>query len=222
MKKKDQIHNLLNDYNNNFLNFNNNRDYDYGPNLWFFNAFLRLNKCKITFKPIIQILDHSEDWLSFIDIGILFDKNLKKYYLVYSDYNTKDYDGPIIIKDYKSLSNNSSIKKSIFSVLKKKRLPDLKMVCNMVYLNENFKWNINELVKFFKPFHKYRLKAYKQVEDDDHRAPYQYFCIWLKFVKEEIMKKEPSDSPKYTKVRRCITPEGRVVKNDLNPNKDFN
>ncbi len=36
------------------------------------------------------------------------------------------------------------------------------------------------------------------------------------------MKKEPSDYPKYTKVRRCITPEGEIVKNQLNPNKDFN
>ena len=47
----------------------------------------------------------------------------------------------------------------------------------------------------------------------------------LKIVKEKIMKKEPSEesiSPKYTKVRRCITPEGRVVKNELNPNLNFN
>ena len=48
--------------------------------------------------------------------------------------------------------------------------------------------------------------------------------LWqlLKYLKEEAMKKEPSDYPKYTKVRRCITPEGEIVKNQLNPNKDFN
>ena len=75
----------------------------------------------------------------------------------------------------------------------------------MIYLNENFRWNVNELVKFFKPFHKYRLNIYKQDEHDEDRLPYQYFCIWLKYLKEEVMKKEPSDYPKYTKVRRFIS-----------------
>ncbi len=221
MDKKDQIYNLLNDYND-----PNNEKIDDTSNLWFFNNFLKSNKCKITFQPLIQILDHSDEWFSFIDIALYYDKNLRKYYLVYLDHNTKNYDRPKIIKEYKSLPNNSFIKKTIFSVLKKKKLPDLKMVCNMVYLNENFKWNINELVRFFKPFHKYRLKEYKDYEEDDeYRPPYQYFCIWLKILKEKIMKEEPSEesiSPKYTKVRRCITPEGRVVKNELNPNLNFN
>ena len=219
---------MLNDYND-----PNNKKHEDISNLWFFNNFLKSNKCKITFQPLIQILDHSEDWFSFIDIALYYDKNLRKYYLVYLDHNTKNYDRPEIIKEYKSLPNNSFIRKIIFSVLKKKKLPDLKMVCNMVYLNENFKWNINELVKFFKPFHKYRLKEYEKdcrlynkrmkqfkyyidfEEEDQNIPPYKYFCIWLKIVKEKIMKKEPSEEsiyPKYTKVRRCITPEGEVVK----------
>ena len=43
-------------------------------------------------------------------------------------------------------------------------------------------------------------EIYKQVENDEDRPPYQYFSIWLKYLKEEAMKKEPSDYPKYTKV----------------------
>ena len=213
MKKNDLMFELLESYND---------SEDIGPNLWFFIYYLKSKKHKIVYKPIIQILDHSDEWLSFIDFAIINEKVSKNYYLIHSDHNTKDSDKPVIIAKYNKLPNNLIIKKKILSILKKKRFPDIKMVCNMVYLNENFRWNVNELVKFFKPFHKYRLKIYKQVENDEDRPPYQYFSIWLKYLKEEVMKKEPSDFPKYTKVRRCITPEGEIVKNQLNPNKDFN
>ena len=36
------------------------------------------------------------------------------------------------------------------------------------------------------------------------------------------MKKEPPEDINYLKVRRCIGPEGEIIKNDLNPNLDFN
>ena len=174
LKKKDPINNLLEQF---------IHEGDYAPNLWHLNRYFRSKNKQISFIPIIQIYDHSDEWFSFLDIGIIQNKKTNKYFLFYNKNWTPVSERPEIIKEFRELPNFKILKKHIFKLLNRERA-DLKQICNMVFLSNEFKWNVNELIKFFKPFHKYRLSVYKFNKDDDTGPRYQYYCIWFKFLKK--------------------------------------
>ena len=81
---KDPINNLLEQF---------IHEGDYAPNLWHLNRYFRSKNKQISFIPIIQIYDHSDEWFSFLDIAMVFFNGQKSSKFRYDLYELLDFSG---------------------------------------------------------------------------------------------------------------------------------
>ena len=72
-------------------------------------------------------------------------------------------------------------KKEIFKFLQKKNYHNYWNYYNKVKLNEDYNWNIKELIILFKKLSNHKKKLYMRDIKYEDRAPYQYYCTFLIF-----------------------------------------
>ena len=171
-------------------------------------SFAHLSK-ELRFMPLIQIIDNNPDgaWVSKKEIGYLYSKeNNLSFIIMSSSFHTDKnnelmeygrYDEwlqPEVLLKFEKISkkNLSNLSTILINHLLKNKIIN-KHHCNLVNLNDKFKWNKELLIKIFKDCAKKKFEENKQFfalqEEVDYYIEPQptYYKVWFFMQKEKIM-----------------------------------
>ena len=140
-------------------------------------SFAQISK-ELRFIPLIQIMDNEPEgaWVSKKEIGYLYSKKSKLSFIIITSFFHTDknndlmengrYDEwlqPEVLLTYKNFKNKNfkDLPKFLLDYLVKKKI--LKgNHCNLVNLNNKFKWNKDALIKAFKKCVKAKFEEKRQ------------------------------------------------------------